>query len=216
MSRKLYSDEQERYVVEHYADRKAQDIAEELGLKVGCVYRIAQARNLKKSEEFLNSTQSGRLKKLTSSGIAYRFPKGHTSWNKGKKMQSVGRMAETQFKKGNVPHNVKFDGYERITKDGYIEVRVKMGKFKLKHRVVWESVNGPVPRDSCVVFKDGNKLNCDIENLELITRAENMKRNTIHRYSEEMKPIVKLIGKLKNKIHEKSSRRPKKPPLCTA
>ena len=86
-----------------------------------------------------------------------------------------------------------------------MEVRVKVGKYALKHRVVWEQNNGPVPDGMVVVFKDGNKLNTAIENLELVSRKELMSKNTIHRYPEELKSTIRLIGKVKRtiKTHEK-------------
>lgn len=216
MPPRQYTSEQEQYVIQHYANTQSSTIAKAIGVSVFCVYRIAEKHGIKKSQEFLNTEQSGRLSKMRVKGEAHRYLKGHTPWNKGKNMPVVGRMAETQFKKGNEPHNTKHDGYERISKDGYIEVRIRKGKFMFKHRYLWEQVNGPVPKGHCLVFKDGNKMNITIDNLEVITRSENMKRNTIHRYSEELKPIVKLIGKLKNKINEKQNRRPKKSPVRAA
>jgi len=200
-----------------YPDTSTKELAEMIGISVKEAYGIARYLGLKKSVAFLKSEASGRLKKgRAQMGDGTRFQKGFTPWNKGKKVQSTEGMKATQFKKGMLPHNTKYDGHERITVDGYVEVRGSQGKYRGKHIIVWEAINGEIPKGMLVVFKDGNKQNCDIGNLEIITRAENMKRNTIHRYSEELKPVVILIGKLKNKVHEKSNRRSKKSSVCSA
>ena len=117
-----------------------------------------------------------------NTGKTGRFEKGHITANKGTHPPTVGRMGETQYKKGNLPHNTKPVGYERITKDGYIEVKIKMrpshpncnDNFKAKHHIVWEEVNGPIPSGYKLTFLDGNKQNCDISNLALITNAEHL------------------------------------------
>lgn len=215
MSR-LHDPKNIEYVKAHYADTCTKQIAKKLNLRISQVYNIAFRFGLTKSESYHEKGLSGRINKGEHIGKSHQFKKGHIPFNKGKKWKATGRAIETQFKKGHEPHNTKYDGHERISKDGYVEIRVSKGVYKLKHRVVWESVNGAVPKGMCLVFKDKNKQNISIENLEIITRKENMLRNTIHRYSEELKPIVKLIGKLKNKAHEKSNRRPKKSPVCAA
>ena len=46
-------------------------------------------------------------------------------------------------------------------------------RWEFLHRAVWEEHNGPIPEDMAVSFKDSNRLNCDINNLMLITRGEN-------------------------------------------
>lgn len=117
-----------------------------------------------------------------NNGLTGRFKKGHIPLNKGTHPPTVGRMGETQFKKGNLPHNTKPIGYERITKDGYIEVKVmerpdrknRIHNFKAKHHIVWEEANGPVPKGYKLTFLDGNKQNCSLENLALITNAEHL------------------------------------------
>ena len=117
-----------------------------------------------------------------NTGKTGRFEKGHIPHNKGLHTPTVGRMAETQFKKGRLPHNTKEIGYERITKDGYIEVKVTerpdrangIRNFIPKHRLVWEAANGPIPDNCIVVFLDGDKTNCNLDNLALITRAEHL------------------------------------------
>lgn len=128
-------------------------------------------------------------------GVDCCFKKGNIPHNKGKHVPTVGRMAETQFKKGELPPNTKPVGYERITRDGYIEVRLEMKKdrnvgdtnFVLKHRLVWEQANGPIPKNHIVIFLDGNKQNCNLENLALISRAEHLQMTRAKLRSENPK-----------------------------
>lgn len=107
-------------------------------------------------------------------GIDARFGGGRESWNKGRKMSAAqyAKSAPTMFKKGNSPVNHKPVGSERIdVRDGYVHVKVEEPRtWKLKHRVIWEQHNGPIPKDSVIVFKDQNKLNCDINNLMMVKR----------------------------------------------
>ena len=48
--------------------------------------------------------------------------------------------------------------------------------------VVWEHHHGPVPEGFCLWHRDGNSLNCADKNLELITKAERLKRNMAANY----------------------------------
>lgn len=63
-------------------------------------------------------------------------------------------------------------GHETVGKDGYIYVITEKGRVP-KHRHVWEQANGPIPPNHCIKFKDGDRTNCNIDNLYLATRAEN-------------------------------------------
>ncbi|WKW47288.1 HNH endonuclease signature motif containing protein [Myroides sp. JBRI-B21084] len=109
--------------------------------------------------------------------------KGTEPPNKGKKLSPEirAKLEPTFFKKGNVPVNIVPVGTERITDDGYIEVKVKNGalqrNWKLKHRIVWEQHNGPIPKGYNVQFMDKNPQNCVIENLYIISRSEQLKIN---------------------------------------
>ncbi len=87
----------------------------------------------------------------------------------------------TEFKKGNQPHNTVPVGTEIMKSDGYIWIKVReqglpgrpWRKWEQKHRLVWEAANGPVPEGSKITFISGNRYDCSLENLMLITDAQN-------------------------------------------
>lgn len=60
--------------------------------------------------------------------------------------------------------------------DGYLTVRIS-GKNITVHRYVWKFFNGEIKNKLTVNHKDGNKLNNDISNLELMTFSENAKHS---------------------------------------
>jgi hypothetical protein len=71
-------------------------------------------------------------------------------------------------------------GGERLLSDGYIYIKVSMDKgrcknWKQKHRYVWEKANGKILKGKTIIFLDSNRMNCDIENLAMVSRAENIK-----------------------------------------
>jgi hypothetical protein len=145
--------------------------------------------------------------KLRSSGIRHQFKKGQPSHNKGKKMPAelYEKIKRTMFKPGNKPGNIKKVGAERIDHEGYTYIKLSDANWVLKHRHVWEQVNGPVPANHVVIFKDNNMHNFDINNLQVISQADNMLRNTIHQYPEQIQELIKLKNKLKKKINEKQN-----------
>ena len=122
--------------------------------------------------------------------------------------EAIAKSSKSRFKKGHVPHNICVlgNGTIRIRKESdgrkYKYIRVKVGEWKLYHRHIWEKAHGPIPEDSMIVFKDGNGLNCKIENLQLITKIENMYRNSKVQYPKEIIPSLVLVKKIDNKIKD--------------
>lgn len=109
-------------------------------------------------------------------GVATQFKKGHITWNKGIPIYNEN-CERTQFKEGHKPANYLPIGTERINKDGYRMIKVSdeggyNHRWKLKHKVMWEEINGEVPHGHNLVFLDGNRLNEDMNNLALIKRSE--------------------------------------------
>ncbi|HHG6032379.1 TPA: HNH endonuclease signature motif containing protein, partial [Pseudomonas aeruginosa] len=132
----------------------------------------------------------------------------NTPWNCGMKgLPARGRSSETQFKKGQKPHTWLPVGSTRVSADGYLQRKISDTGYpprdwKGMHILLWEEHFGPIPTGHCVCFKDNNKQNVVIDNLELITRAERMRRNSIHRYPPELKSAIRVISKLKRTIQE--------------
>lgn len=168
-----------------------EEIAAIIGRKGAYCWKKAKDLGLQRSAEFIEQQKKMFADTLRLHGEKSRFKKGNVSHNKGKKWadfmpeESQERSRKTQFPKRNVPLNWKPIGWERKTRDGYIEVKVRdeygekrVKNFELKHRLLWEQINGPVPKGMMVKFKDGNKENIVIENLFLASMGENLLENT--------------------------------------
>ena len=187
--RRKWTQQEIDYVKANYANNLTKDIATAINRSERSIYSAAVILGIKKSPEFMKICLEREGIKLRILGAASRFKKGNVSHNKGQKMprDMYEKVKTTFFSAGHEPHNTKYDGYERIcAKDGYIYVRVNKGKFVLKHRKIWEENYGKIPKGNIIIFKDGNKLNCKIENLMMITMKENMERNRVTKYPLEL------------------------------
>lgn len=191
-------------------------IAKVLGRTDSTVSQKAAKLGLKKSPKFLDSPASGRMRPGSSRGGATRFQKGQEPPNKGLRRPgwAPGRMAATQFKKGGrtgrAAENYQPIGTERVSKDGYQERKVHDGmplqsRWRAVHLIRWEAINGPLPKGHALVFRDGDKANTDPRNMELVTRAELMRRNSYHnRYPKEVGLLIQLRGAVVRKINRRS------------
>lgn len=136
-----------------------------------------------------------------------RIKPGTIPPNKGKAMSEELRekIKHTFFTKGHVPHNAKYDGHVSVRKDTsgrpYKYIRISKSKVELMHRHLWEQQYGKIPEGYVVSFKDRNSLNCEIENLELISREENMKRNSVQNLPEEIKTAIRYVAGFNRKIN---------------
>lgn len=205
MKKRLYTDKEIEILKSMYADNLTEKIAKIINRDVKSVYRKANSLGLKKSKEFWKKEESGRF--LGLHGKEFWFKKGHKPFNTGMKQdeymdkETIERTKATRFKKGSVPHNTKYDGYESVRGDGYLYIRLSKGVHVLKHRVIWQSVYGPIPEGMNIIFKDGNKLNCDIENLSMLSDSQLMERNSIQNYPKEYITAFKALSKLNKTIN---------------
>ncbi len=221
-ARRTIEDDEREYLERHYADQPTAELAKAMGRSEQAVYRMATKLGLKKSDAYLASEASGRMRKGDDRGARTRFATGHVSHNKGKKMPSevYAKLQRTMFKKGQLPHNTKYDGYISVRRDNdgrqYLFIRVALGRHVHLHRHLWEQAHGPVPPGYVIAFKDGNQGNCVLENLEMITAAERMKRSTIHNYPPEIRNVMRLLGRLNRELKKHGTEQdagPAEPPV---
>lgn len=118
------------------------------------------------------------------SGRTGQFNQGDVSWNTGTK--GVMKPNSGNFKKGVRPLNYKELGSERVTVDGYIEIKTgEPREWSLKQRVVYEREFGPIPAGHNVRFRDGIRAHCDIENLFLVSDHENALLNRKYKVNHQ-------------------------------
>jgi hypothetical protein len=157
-----YTDEMKQFILDNYKGRYNQELADLFNQKFNTNITSRTIKSYKANNKL-------------NSGLTGKFRKGQIPHNKGKKMpkEVYEKVKHTMFAKGNIPPNHRPVGSERISKDGYIEVKVaEPNKWRLKQRVVYEEAKGKIPEGCPIIFLDGNKRNFDIDNLRCITRSE--------------------------------------------
>lgn len=168
-----------------------------------------------------------RKRKGWKTGRTGQFEKGSKPVNKGKTCPPGrgGRhpnAQKTQFRKGQLPHNTKFLGHERVSKDGYVEISIDAvnphtgyeRRYVLKHRHLWEEMHGPLPDDMCLKCRDGNKQNTDPSNWEAIPRGvlPLLSARFGMRYDQaepEVKPVIMTVARLKHAARRARTKRRK-------
>lgn len=183
---------------ERYPTTKTATLAAEMGIGINAVLNMAYRNGINKTAAYLSAA-------ARANGSSGRFVKGQAAWNKGIPFRNGGRSVETQFKPGLAVYNHRPVGSTRISVDGYVEIKIaEPRKWGQLHRETWKAHHGSYPPyGMALVFRDGNKQRCNIENLELITRTELMRRNSIHQYGPEMAQLAQLRGAITRQINRR-------------
>lgn len=203
IGRTNFTKEEDEFIIENYLKYPVKTLGKMINRSGTGVYTALKRLNLVIPKPLIE-----KRKKES------QFEKGSIPFSKGKKQtefmskEAIERTKATRFKKGNIPPNafdedgvitIRYDHKSRSDRK-YKWIRVSLGNWEPLHKYNWEKINGPVPRGYCLWFIDGDSLNCEPNNLELITRKENIKRNTIHHYPQEVQESIKLINKIKKEL----------------
>lgn len=157
------------YILENYKGTGHADMAAQLKKAFGLDYTPAQIKGYYHTHKL-------------NSGLTGRFEKGHVPPNKGRKGYVAPGSEKGWFKKGSTPWDTAPVG-TIVEREGYLWKKFTDkpggGRFNWKqlHLLNWEEANGPVPPGHVVIFKDKNPMNTDLENLALVTMAENSVMN---------------------------------------
>lgn len=213
MNGKPWTDAADALLRSLYAEHSAAEIAFMMGRSERAIYARANSIGLAKSPAWIAERQARIMASLDHAGRQHQFKPGTEPWNKGKRFNAGGRSIDTQFKPGVLQgralalwHPV---GSLRIDADGYLQRKINDDlpmhkRWRAEHLVIWEAAHGPLPAGHAVVFKDGNKQHVTLDNLELVSRAELMRRNTCHRYGKEIAAAVQLKGAITRQINRRN------------
>ncbi|MEG0327768.1 MAG: HNH endonuclease signature motif containing protein [Erysipelothrix sp.] len=198
MRKNKYSKEQIKFVRENAFGKSNKELIYLFNEKFGIEMTLSKMKALKGNYGI-------------TSGLTGYFPKGNVPFNKGKTWdefmspEAQRRSMETTFQKGGFTHNRREIGEERFNSDGYWYVKVQDGKlnenWKLKHHIIWEEANGPIPDDKIIIFLDGNTSNMELENMRMITRQVSVRMAQQRLYSDNRE--LTLAGSLTVEINEK-------------
>ena len=192
-----YTAEERQFMTEYVPGHSYREIQKAFTEKFGWEISLGQV-NSYIGNHHLNTGRTGR------------FQKGQEPPNKGKKGICAAGCEKTWFKKGHIPANYRPVGSERVNKDGYIEVKVAdPNKWRLKHRVVWEAVNGKISKGYIIIFRDNDKTNTDINNLMPIKQGTHavLNHTGLCEYSVEFKETAVRIAELKTVSNEAKRRK---------
>lgn len=219
-TRKAWTPDAVAQLQQLYANTPNPKLGQLFGRSPQAVAEKAYSMGLYKSAEHL-AQHAGRLAiGAPNCGEPYRFLPGNPPWNKGKHFEPGGKSALTRFKPGQKPPKYKPVGSLRISSDGYLQRKISDTGYPPRdwmsvHRLVWELVHGPMPPGHVVVFRTGCHTTelgrISIEHVELLTRAELLSRNSVHRNGKELAALSQLRGCVNRQINRLTKKRNESP-----
>jgi len=166
-NRSRYTEEEISIIKELYPYTPNIEIAKLLGRKARTIGQVARRIGLRKSEQYMNKMPGC-------------FKKGMKAWNKG--IKGYMKANKTSFRKGNIPPNRVPIGtiskrWHKKDKKYYLYIKTGQDNWELLHRYVWRKHKGDITEGHVITFRDLNSENCQVNNLMLLSRSENMERN---------------------------------------
>ena len=204
MAGKRWTNKEDAVLIDQYSNAPMAKLRAKLqGRSDSAIWGRARVLGVSRSAEFLKLHAS----RLTGNeGVATRFKKGHKSHNKGKRFIAGGRSVETYFKPGQKPHNTVPLGTVTVRKDKrgnpYKFIKTERGMEPLHRHLMAQHLGGKLPSGAVVRFRDGDTLNCCLENLMLLDQRGNMQRNSVHRLPPELKKVTRVRALLTRKINQ--------------
>lgn len=194
---KAFPERVAEYIRANYLGVGPKEMAERLSREFGTAYTKKQINSYYKNHGL-------------NSGLTGRFEKGHVSHNTGRKGWHAPGSEKGWFKQGHDPHNKTPIGTIHKRGDGYLWEKYGPGPLDWKphHQLVWERAHGTQPEGHVLIFKDNDRSNCSLDNLELITMAESleMTRSGLRSTNPEYTETGILIVKVKRARYERKKK----------
>jgi hypothetical protein len=151
---------------------------------------------------------------------------GNIPFNKGRKMteyltpETIQRISKIFFKPGHLNHNALHDGAITIRNEKnipYYFIRLSSGHWEKLSRYIYQLQHGPIPKSVNIQFKDGNTMNCILDNLYAIKRRHQTQINKYggKKIPYELQKTIILITDIKRNLNAKQNYRPEQSSVCT-
>lgn len=209
--RRAWTDAEDALLRVLYPDTPTHAIGTQLKRPAASIYNRAQKLGVRKSEAYLSGPLSGRTRSGSNRGGSTKFKPGSTPANKGMRRPGFapGRMADTQWKPGAVPHTTVPVGTETRRTDGYVFVkrsehlRPSRRNWVSKHQAIYEAAHGLIPAGSIVRFVDNDRTNFALDNLECVSRKQHVLTRGLHSLPPELAQIHQLRGVIIKQINRR-------------
>src|SRR5687768_6662337 len=159
-----YTPEQVEAIRSRYPIEDTHKLADSLGLHFKQLNLKASAMGIKKTREYRSATNAR---------VAKEAPQAYQKGQSQAPMFPVGEIKKMR--------------------KGYAIIKVAQpSSWMFLHHKIWIDANGPIPEGMYITFKDGNKENCTLENLDTISQKELLAKNSVHNLPPALKEIVML------------------------
>lgn len=192
-----YTQEQIEYIGSICGGRLKSEIREMFNEQFGASVTNSSIRSIMERNGFKSGLQG-------KAGAATHFKKGHKPWNKDVKGLQLGGDAGW-FKKGHDHWKTLPLGSETVH-EGQLWVKTAQpSEWTRKHLHVWREAHGEIPEGMVIRFKDGNKLNVELDNLFMVEHRvmTSVVRRKLDSSIPEVKVAIHNLAKLQLTISDK-------------
>lgn len=149
------------YLKRNYRRMGDKELAQRLSEKIAADGKVYHLKQIEKKRNYLNLHRTpDQLKAIKARNTkAGCWTINH--WKRWVNQQPIGTVVKWYLETGKE----------------VLYIKTEKGYRKLAH-VNWEKAYGPIPKGKVIRLKDGNPYNCEAENLECLSKAENGLRNS--------------------------------------
>jgi hypothetical protein len=149
------------YLKRNYRRMGDKEIAKRLTEKISTDGKVYQLKQIEKKRNYLGLHRTSEQLKAIKARNTAAGCWSINHWKRWVNQKPIGTVIRWYLQTGKE----------------VLYIKTETGYRKLAH-VNWEKANGPIPKGKVIRLKDGNPYNCNPENLECLTKAENGMRNS--------------------------------------